>query len=93
MKMVLIKHAIGIVIVTTSLTGCAMDNMTPTQQALLVGSAAAAAGGIAYGIHQKHKADKAEHEQHDHHSDDSNAYHARHHHHDSCHDGDGHWQC
>lgn len=83
------------VVISSLLSGCAMDNMSTTQKALLAGSAAAAIGGIAYGVHQKHEADKEKHK-HDQHdqrdSDDSYAHHS-HYHHRSCYDGDDRWQC
>ncbi|WP_434662350.1 hypothetical protein [Aeromonas sp. NJAU223] len=96
MKMVFIRQCVGILAITVSLTGCAMDNMTTTQKALLVGSAAAAAGGIAYGIHKKHEADKAKHEKDEDNRHKENTYHAHRHHSDQreqCYDYEGHWQC
>lgn len=85
--MVFSKSCIAVIILSLGLTGCGMDNMTTTQQALLAGSAVAAVGGIAYGVHKKHEAEKEKHKHHD-----DNANHARRHHYDEeCYDGD--WGC
>lgn len=96
MKLMISKGCIAVIVLSLGLTGCGMDNMTPTQQALLAGSAAAAVGGIAYGIHKKHEADKEKHKKDNNNDDDDhydNSRHAHRRNNDQCYDRYGDWRC
>lgn len=80
------------VVIAGLLSGCAMDNMSTTQKALLAGTAAAAIGGIAYGVHQKHEADKEKHKHDQPDNDDRYTHHSRHRH-NNCYDSYSRWEC
>lgn len=91
--MIIRKGGIVALVFTLAVSGCAMDNMTGTQKALLAGTAAAAIGGIAYGVHQKHEAEKQKYKNEDHDKDDRYSHHAYRDDRDQCYDYYGHWQC
>lgn len=91
--MIIRKSGICALVLTLAVSGCAMDNMTGTQKALLAGTAAAAIGGIAYGIHQKHQAEQQQHKNEQHDNDTRYAHHPYRENKHRCYDDDGDWQC
>lgn len=85
------KVVITATVLVIALTGCSdINHMSTGEKALMGVAAAAAVGGIAYGIHNKHKADKndaraskVENHQHRHRQEYGNA----------CQEWNGHLEC